>query len=889
MRNAPDTPRWIDSLIDSLAPKDLAEEIRGDVYELFLKDVAEKGLPSARIRYVLNGLGFLTKSFFWKKSPDSYTNPFVMISSYFKMARRSLSAYKGNAVINILGLVTGIASALVILTVIHFELSFDAFHTNRDRIYRMVRVSGDNMSEFRTGISYPVPAAIAQEIPSLEHIVSMEYFGGVNVDLIDASGRSVKKFREESGCVLIEPAFFKVFDFKGTDFKWIAGNPEKALREPFTVVLTRTLAKKYFGEADPVGQTLRLQKKYDCKITGVIEDFPPNTDFPFTLLVAYESMRALAGDERLNNWFSVNDTHHTYLVLPPGTSKSYMEEQIAGVHAAHTPKELHTSRHYLLQEFRDVHYDARFGNFSGRTISMETLTALGIIALFLLLTGSINYINLSTAQSTLRAKEIGLRKVMGSNRSNLMLQFLTETFLLVLIAGVIALVLSEILIINLQPLLNLELTHYNFTDPFILLALAVIIVLVTLFSGFYPSIIISRFNPVAALKNRFSTEKVGGVSLRKVLVVVQFTFTQMLVVGTFIVVSQMRFFQNVDMGFNREAIITARIPDQDPGKMRVLKDQLSAQSFVSGVSFSFSLPSGVSRNRSYMDIGKPEATDMKDQVVFEFASIDPSYLDLYDIPLLAGRNLMMADTAGNILINRTLVKNLSLGTPQEAVGTELRVGSAKVTVVGVVEDYYSNSLKEGVDNLAMFIKPENFAAVSVKLNAVKGEGSLPDAVKAIERIWADSYPEFIFSYRFLDENIKAFYEQEQKYAQLFQLFSLIFLLIGCLGLYGLITFVVNRKGKEVAIRKVLGATLGSILLMFSKEYVRLIVISFLLAVPVTWYVVNNWLSNFANHIELEWWYFAAPGLLVLVIALLVVTMKSLRAAHANPVERLKYE
>jgi ABC-type antimicrobial peptide transport system permease subunit len=881
------TPEWIDSIIDNLAPDRVAEEIRGDLYELFLKDIDERGMLSARRRYVRNGLGFLAKSFFWRKSDSN--NSLIMLGIYFKMARRSLSAYKGTSIINILGLVIGIAAALVILTVIRFELSFDTFHSKADRTYRMVRISGDDMSEFRTGISFPVPVAIKEEIPSLENIVSMEYMGGVNVDVVDQSGTTLRKFREETGCALVEQDFFNVFDFKDTDFKWIAGNPDNALKEPFTVVLTKTMAKKYFGDEQVLGQTLRFQKKIDCKVTGIIEDFPHNTDFPFTIMISYETIRSLAGEDGLNDWFGVNDSHHTYLVLTSGTTKAEMEASIAKVHAAHTPKELHEFRHYLLQEFRNVHYDARFGNFSGRTISKQTILGLAIVTIFLLMTGSINYINLSTAQSALRAKEIGLRKVMGSNRKHLVLQFFTETFLLVLTAGIVALALSEILLFNLQSLLNLKLTEYNFTDPFILLSLMIIIITVTLFSGFYPSLMISRFNPISALQNRFSTQSFGGISLRKVLVVVQFTITQMLVVGTFIVVGQMRYFQNVDMGFNREAIITAKISDLDPVKRRTLENQLRAQAFVSDVSFSYTLPSGVRRNRSSQDIGLPDATSMEDYVIFEFAAIDPFYLRLYEIPLLAGRNLTMQDTTGNILINKTLVKNLGLGTPQDAVGRELKMGSSKATVVGVVGDFYSNSLKEGVDNVVMFIREENYSTLNVKLNVSDQSGSLADAVKAIEKIWASTYPDFIFSYQFLDDNIDAFYAQEEKYAKLFQLFSLIFLLIGCLGLYGLITFVVNRKGKEVAIRKVLGATFGNILMMFSKEYVRLIILSFLLAVPVAYYVVNEWLSNFENHIVLQWWFFVTPGLMVLIIALFVVITKSLAAANANPVDRLKYE
>jgi putative ABC transport system permease protein len=812
-----------------------------------------------------------------------------MLGSYFKMAKRSLMAHKGTAFINVTGLVIGIASALVILTVIKFELGFNLFHSDADRIYRIVRVSNKEMSEFRTGISYPVPSAIKEEISSLQAITSVEYLGGVYVDVMDSSGNSVAMFKENGGCVLVEPSFFKVFDFKDSDFKWIAGNPEQALVEPFSVVLTESMAKKYFPAGDAVGKSIRFEKVFDSKVTGVISDFPPNSDFPFTILVSYSTIYTTGGKELMENWFSVNDSHQAYIKVSPGVDQTEMEEQIAKVHAAHTPKELHELRHYLLQKLSDIHHDARFGNYSRRTISKETILALALIALFLLMTASINYINMATAQSTMRSKEIGLRKVMGGHRNSLVQQFMTETFIIVLIAGLLALIISEILLLNMQSLLNLNLTEFNFMDPFILLSLAGIIGAVTFFAGLYPSLVISRFNPVNALKNTFATETIGSISLRKVLVVAQFTITQILVVGTFIVVSQMKYFQNINMGFNRDAVITLNLPQTSTQQhTRMMASQLRSQSFHSGLTFSSTLPSGVNRDRSFQDIGRKEASRQEDFLVFEYQAVDPDYLNLFQIKLLAGRNLTLNDSIGNVLINRTLVKNLQFGSPLEAVGAELKMSGRMVTVVGVVEDFFSNSMKEAADNMVMVINVRAYDFCSLKLNIADGQ-SLKETISKIEKIWTSTYPEHIFSYQFLDENIKAFYANEEKSAQLFQIFSLIFLSIGCLGLYGLITFVVNRKSKEVAIRKVLGADIRQILVMFSSEYVKLIFISFLIAVPIAYVAVDSWLSNFANHIPLTWWLFVLPGSVVLVIALVVVITKSFRTANANPVDKLKYE
>ncbi|MEO7988966.1 MAG: ABC transporter permease [Chryseolinea sp.] len=883
------TPQWIDSIIDTLAPAHFAEEIRGDLYECFRMDLEEKGIRTARRKYVWRGLGFVFKRFFWKKTPFITSNSLTMILNYFKMAKRSLLASKGTSFINIIGLVTGIASALTVIAVIRYETSFDTFHSKADRIYRVVRISGEDMSEFRSGISFPVHRAMRDEIAGLNDIAAMEYFGGAYVDVLDTKGNSERKFREEFGFALVEPSFFKVFDFAQTNFKWLAGNKEKAFDEPFNTVLTSSMAKKYFGNEDPIGRTIKIQQKFDCKVTGVIEDFPPNTDFPFTVLLSYASVPTLASKGVYDDWFSVNDSHHVYLRLPEHMSKEEMEKQIAKIHAAHTPKELHESRHYLLQSLSELHHDARFSNYSRRTISRETILGLSIVMLFLLLTACINYINLATAQSTLRSKEIGVRKVMGSNQRHVMLQFLTETFVIVSLSAFAALLVADAILITFQSLLNVTFTQHVFTDTTLLLFLLIIVASVTLFAGFYPALIISRFNPVTALKNNLNLQKPSAFSMRKVLVVFQFTITQILVVGTFIVMSQIQYFSHVNMGFNREGIISTRVHSRNLNTLETLRNKLLANPDVADVSYSYTLPSGVKRNRSYADIGRTDANEMKDYLVYEFVSIDPSYLGLYDIKLLAGRNLMMSDSIGNILVNKTLLKNLQLGTPNEAIGKELkRSDGERSTIVGVVDDYYGNSLKEQADNIVMLIQRTEYATLSIKLN-VKESESLQSVVDGVGQIWLETFPEYIFNYTFLDENIKAFYVQEEKYARLFQMFSIVFLLIGLLGLYGLISFLANRKSKEVAVRKVFGATLMSIMILFSKDYIKLIALSFILSVPVAYYLLNDWLSHFANHIELQWWLFILPGLGVLLVTMLIVGMKMLNTARINPVDKLKYE
>jgi ABC-type lipoprotein release transport system permease subunit len=631
-------------------------------------------------------------------------------------------------------------------------------------------------------------------------------------------------------------------------------------------------------------------KFLDFKVTGVIDNFPANTDFPFKLMISYSSMPGIFGKRFSEEWVSVNDGH-TVFVYAPNMTKADLEERLDKIHAAHVGKDISDYRHYRVQDFTEMHYDPRFGNFSERTITHETLLALQVIALFMLLAGCINYINLSTAQSTLRSKEIGLRKVLGSYPRHLIMQFLTETFIVVGLAGLAAVLLLTLMMPSINSLLNLPI-HYDLSDPFILLSLAAVITGVTLFSGLYPAFIISRFNPIAGLRAKFNNEKVGGLNLRKVLVVAQFTITQILAVGTFIVISQMNYFQNVDMGFNRNAVIVniATLTAKDPQARRATIAELKTLPFVSGVSSSFTLPSGRDRNRSSRSIGLTNAANAQDYEGYEHFSIDENFLDMYEIKLIAGRNLEEKDTTlDNILINEVLMKRLGFEEPSKAIGADVKFGDGKKTrIAGIVGDFYSNSLKERVDYTAMVYRPREYRWLSVRLD-LDPDQSMNDAVASMEKIWNTHFPDVVFQYQFFDENIKAFYQQEFKYSRLFQIFSVIFIGIGCLGLYGLITFIANKKSKEIAIRKTLGATITNIITMFSKEYVLLIGISFVLASPVVWYGVNEWLSGFRNHITVQWWMFATPGFIVLALALLVVGSKSFSAASANPVNSLKNE
>lgn len=887
-----ESAHWALKLLRWFCPDHLVEEIEGDLMQKYEKDIKSFGEGKAKRRLLGNTILFFRPGIIVRHKSLKHLINTIMLRNYVKIAVRNLSVHKANTAINVFGLVVGIASALVILTIIRFELSFDQFHTHADRIYRVVRVSKvEGQEEFRTGVSYPLPEALRSDIASIEKIAALQYYQAAQVDILDEKGSTERKFKETNGVALVEPSFFTIFDFNETGFKWIAGNPENALTQPFSVVLTRSIAQKYFSDLNILGKTVRLEQQLDFTVTGIIEDLPPNTDFPFTIFASYSTFYEIQAKQMKDDWWSVSDENQCFIVLPSSISKEDMEKQIEQVHAAHSPKQLSQSRFYKLQALSEMHQDERFGNFNLRTVSKNTLWALALAGIVLVLVACVNYINLATARSTLRSKEIGIRKVLGSKRSQLVIQFLSEAFVVVLIASVIGIFMAELALANLHSLLNVIPENHLITDPFVLQSLVAIILVITFLAGFYPALIVSRFNSITAIKNKLTSAGAGGY-LRKTLVVFQFSITQVFAIGTFIVISQMEYFKNGDLGFEKEAIINVSIPAADDIKLKTFRDQLQTNSRISKVSVSSTTPSGFKRNRWFTDIQRKEA-DTKENLVCEYQSVDPDYFELYKLRFEAGRNFSFNDTLQNIIINHTLALKAGYKTAEEAIGSQMQLDNKDYIVIGVIYDFYSESMKEGFGKLAFRMNPQHYMMASIKLNTTQNnhhnEATLQEAIQGIEKVWDQTYPETAFDYRFFDENIKAFYQEESKFSKLLQIFSMIFLFIGCLGLYGLISFVVNGKMKEVAVRQIFGASFINILILISKDYFRLIILAFLIASPIAYYFMNHWLSGFVNHIDISWWIIITPGIIVLGVALIAISGQTLRAAQSNPADTLKHE
>jgi putative ABC transport system permease protein len=885
-------PALVIKLLSWICPDHLFEEIEGDLIQKFQRDVSVFGEGKARRRLVWNAVRFFRPGIVFRNRFSTNIFNTVMVASYFKISLRSLSAHKGNSFINVFGLVIGITAALVILTIIRYELSFDRFHTDADRIFRVVTITqAEGGMQYTPGVAYPLPEALEMQIPSVEKITALHYYRGLQVDVLDSEGLLLKKFQEADGCALVKPSFFQVFDFQGTRYKWIAGKPETALKDPFTVVLTRSMAEKYFGTPDVLGRTLKLEQQLDFKVTGVIEDLPRNTDFPFTVLFSYATFYMIQEHEMKNDWRSVANVNQCFMTLPRSVDKKEIERQIGRIYAAHVPEEVSKATQFKLQPLQEMHQDDRFGNFNMRTVDQTMLWTLAFAGIVLLLIACINYINLATAKSTLRSKEIGIRKVLGSRRRQLIFQFLSEALVISLFAGLLAIVAVYFVMIQLEPIIHISVANYRFLDWFVIKALLGIILVVTFCAGFYPALMISGFDPVDSMKNKLSAPG-GGAHLRKSLVVVQFTVTQIFLIATFVVLNQIEYFRNVDLGFEKDGIIHVNLPNDYQSRINILRDKLQSISGVGKVSISSTTPSGLRRALWSTGIRRKEVAADRGTGC-EYQAVDPNYLDLYGIDLVAGRNFGSNDSANYLIINQTLALHVGYASPEEAIGRQMVLDGKEYTVIGVVKDFHSRSLKEGMDNVAFAVHSHMYRLANIKFNIsprqTKPAATLKSTIAEIESVWASTFPETAFDYRFMDENISAYYQQEITISKLLQIFSVVLLTIGCLGLYGLTSFVVNRKLKELAVRKVFGATMLHIMGLVSRDYLKLILLAFVIAVPVSIYYLEQWLTTFVYRIGISWWIVVLPGVMVLLVALSAISGQLLKAARANPASTLKYE
>jgi putative ABC transport system permease protein len=803
-----------------------------------------------------------------------------MLRNYIKTALRSLFRETSNTVINISGLSLGIACSLILFLIVTELTSFDKFHSKRNRIYRIVNQSdGNSGKNYTPGVPSVLPDAFRTDFPEAEEVVFTQYRAGALISIPQSNGDLPKKYSEEKGVAFTEPGFFKIFD-RGM----IEGDALKGLDEPNEALISKSWAKKYFGKEDAIGEILKFEDK-EYKISGIMEDSPSNTDLPFDLMLSYVTIKKRQEE---NGWHSTWSDEQCYFLLKEGEDAAKVEKRIPDFSNKYLGEDNTRHSEFMFQPLSEIHFDTRFGNYSYHTVPKTMLIALGVIGFVLIISACINFINLSTAEAIKRSKEVGVRKSLGSTRGQLVRQFLGETTLVTILALVIALAFTQLVLGFLNPFLELDLSLDFLHNTTLWIYIISVTVIVSGLSGLYPAFVISGFKPALALKNQITNRNSSGYMLRRSLVVLQFFISQLFMIGTVVIISQMNYFNTKDLGFAKDAIIIAPVFYEETNakeangisKMRTLRDEMARVNGVEMTSLSSTPPT--SGNVSSTHFTVDGATDDHGAQVKQ---IDGHYLDLYKVELAAGENIADLDTATGFLVNEKLAHIAGFPNAKDIIGKHLNLWDRKLPIVGVVKDFHTVSLSKPIEATAMLNSIEGYETLALKINMSKSQ----DVIKELKTKWEAAYPDQLFSYEFLDDNIRESYEGIEKMSILISIFTTLAIFIGCLGLFGLASFMINQKTKEIGVRKVLGASVESIVFIFSKEYLKLIVIGFVLAAPVAWFFMNMFLEQFAYKIEIGPSMFLISLGSALVIALLTVSYKSIKAAIRNPVKSLRYE
>jgi ABC-type antimicrobial peptide transport system permease subunit len=804
-----------------------------------------------------------------------------MFKNYLKTAFRNLTRQRSSTFFNIGGLTLAISSSIVLFLFVNHVISYDTFHTNYNRIYRVVAQSEGNEDKFYTpGIPTPLPVAFRNDFPETEHVVFTRYWEGGVISIPQRNNEPLK-FQEKHGIVYTEPSFFDIFS-RPT----LIGDARQGLDEPNEAVISRTLALKYFNKIDAVGEVLSFED-IDYKVTAVVEDFTDNTDFPFSLFLSFETIRKKT-EER--GWGSISSNDQCYFLVKNDIPISNLESRMVKFSNKYLGDDNYDKQLFLIQPLRELHFDKNYGTYSDQSMSHTDIAAIVVIGLFLIITGCINFINLSTAEAIKRSKEVGIRKTLGSSRFQLMSQFLGEAALITFIAILLAVGFAQLSIGYLNTFMEVNLAIDLFHNVSLVMFLLILFVSVSVLSGIYPAFVMSSYTPALAMKNDTSKSSVGYF-MRKGLVVFQFSISQLLIIGTITIIMQTNFFRSRELGFRKDAVVNLPIPEREiinsdsvrrTSAMHTLKNEISRMAGIEATSLCSNAPSSDHVNGTGFILEGERDEQRKDTQV---KSVDGNYIDLFAMKLISGKGLVDLDTATEYVVNRKFARVAGFTDPSAIVGKRVKIWGKLYPVVGVVEDFHTTSLHNAIEPTVLMNRRSHYRTLAVRVNP----NNFQSTIKGIQKRWEATYPKHVFSYEFLDEEIRQFYEGDARMSGLLMVFTSIAILIGCIGLFGLATFMSNQKTKEIGVRKVLGASVESIVIMFSKEFVILIFIGFAIAAPVAWYAMGQYLSEFAYKIDLGPGIFIFGFVITMVIAVCTVGYRSYRAASSDPVKSLRSE
>jgi len=805
-----------------------------------------------------------------------------MFNNYLKPSFRNLLKNKVFTGINILGLSIGISASLVIYLIIQYDLSFDKFEQDRDRIYRVIS-KGENWDN--EGVPAPFHRSLA-EVAGIETTAGFFQMndGGTKVGVPQGNNKEQKVFKKQEKIVFAEGNYFSIFPHE-----WLAGSATTSLKMPYQLVLSESRARVYFPDIplnQIVGRTLFFDDSIGTTISGIVKDLSAQTDFDNEAFISLSTISGsgLKNDYQWTEWTSTNSISQTMVKLAPGVSPKKIEQQITAIFRKNTPKD--DKSEHALQPLNDIHFNEALNG----PVNKSTLLDLSLLAVFILLLGTINFINLSTAQASERAKEIGVRKILGSSKAQLVARYMSETFLLTIITTLLSVLITPFLLKGFSDFIPQGLGQHNIWQPNVLVFLVVLIAVVGTLSGLYPALVLTGFNPLSIIKNQVisATGNNRRVWLRKTLTVSQFVIAQVFIIGMLVVNSQIHFSLQKDMGFRKDAIINFYVPfdfSHPNNKKFVLLNKLRAIPEIEAVSLGNQSPAfnGSMSTRVTFKEGKKDLTILPDS-----RSGDTTFISLYHIKLLAGRNVLPTDSATEFLINETLARQLGFKHPQDAVGQLLGWDDTHgLPIVGVMADFNLTSVRSAIHPLIFYSDSKYGYVMHVALQP--SVDSWKGAIAKMQIAWKEVYPEVDFDYQFLDKTVEGFYKQDKKLSSLLSWSAGIAILISCLGLLGLVIFTANQRTKEIGIRKVLGATVIQIISLLSKDFVRLVGLAFVIAVPIAWWATHEWLQNFAYHTSLSWWIFTVGGISMLAISLLILGLRAGKAALENPVKSLRSE
>jgi putative ABC transport system permease protein len=792
-----------------------------------------------------------------------------MLKNYFKIAYRNLLKNKVFSFINLLGLGVGMSAFFLIYQYVAFELSYDAFNTKADRIYRLVTDIKTPSETLNTPVtSAPMAINIKTDFPEVENAVSLWY------DNVLVRKNDVKFMEEKT--VYADPSIFSIFDSP-----LIYGDPQTALKDPYSIVLSETAAKKYFGNKNPVGETILIGEGGDIsKITGVMKDIPRNSQIRPEMLISMATF-FIYNKNIENQWGNFGAT--TYLLLKKGTDYKKLQSKFPAFIEKRNGEERKKEQMFftlILEPLRDVYLKTTRGG--EETGNIKNVYIFSIVGIFILLIACINFVNLTTARSADRAKEVGIKKVVGAGKFQLTRQFLSESISICLIAFVFSLILSILIIPLFNDLAGKVVSQGMFSNPLNPLVLLTISLIIGALAGIYPALVLSSYKPIVVLKGKFTTG-IKGLLLRKGLVIVQFTISIALIVGTIIVYAQLKYMREQDLGFSKDQMVV--IDTNRDKKQEAFKEEISKLPGVISTSLASSIPGGGNAG-AYSEIENSHG-DM--QIAnLDLYFVDYNYIPQFQIKLLAGRSFSKefgTDTTEAMVLNESAVKLFGYKSPADAIGRKFSQWGRKGKIIGVVKDFHFRSLREPIKPLSIRIESYGYSLVSVK---VKTE-ELSSTLESIEKKWKQIVPHRPFSYFFVDEFFNKQYQSEERFGKLFLNFSILAIFISCLGLLGLALYSTTQRTKEIGVRKVLGASVFNIVNLLSKDFLKLVGFSFLIASPIAWYVMYKWLQDFEYRIDVEWWAFALAGSLAVIIAFGTISFHAVKAAVANPVKSLRTE